>query len=178
LRIRHWSSLVIEIVYVVVNNHDEFNIYSWERASWYSQHCVASSVSYSKPAIQSFILDLIMHVQLLSILFFSSQGLASPLALPQGTGSGADSCPAKPLEPQTWTDLKIDDFLTSAAKNYIRTLTNNIQSLAASFGAPNFFCGLDKFCNAGQPCLPIQLLAWYVTSLRTLVARWNSNQFP
>jgi hypothetical protein len=103
-----------------------------------------------------------MHV-LCQILFFSViRTLASPLALPQGTGTGADSCAADPLEQKTWTDLKIDDFLATTAKTYPRTKSNNVQSLAASFGAPNFFCGLDKPCNAGQPCLPIKLPAWYV----------------
>ncbi|KAH8693311.1 hypothetical protein GQ44DRAFT_765283 [Phaeosphaeriaceae sp. PMI808] len=112
-----------------------------------------------------------MYLQSLILFYFSSQALTSPLALPQGTGAGADSCAAAPLEQKTWTDLKIDDFLVSTAKNYTRTKTNNVQSLAASFGAPNFFCGLDKFCNAGQPCLPIQLPAWYAT---LAIQNWNN----
>lgn len=86
--------------------------------------------------------------------------IASPVAIPQGTGTGADSCPAKELTPKTWTDLNIDGFLSAAAKNYTKTTTNNVQSLANFFGAPNFFCGLGSFCNAGQPCLPIDLPAW------------------
>jgi hypothetical protein len=103
-----------------------------------------------------------MHLPSLVLLYFTSQTLASPLAQPQGKGTGADSCAAAPLEQKTWTDLKIDDFLVTAAKTYPRTKNNNVQSLAASFGAPNFFCGLDSPCNAGQPCLPIKLPAWYV----------------
>jgi hypothetical protein len=103
-----------------------------------------------------------MHVPCQVFLFMTVYTLASPLALPQGSGTGADSCAADPLEQKTWIDLKIDDFLATTAKTYPRTKSNNVQSLAASFGAPNFFCGLDKPCNAGQPCLPIQLPAWYV----------------
>lgn len=86
--------------------------------------------------------------------------VASPVPFPQGTGTGADSCPSDELTPKTWTDLKIDEVLTDAAKNYTKTTTNNVQSLADFFGAPNFFCGLDNFCNAGQPCLPVQVPAW------------------
>ena len=104
-----------------------------------------------------------MHITNIILVYLSTVASASPMALPQGTGTGADSCPTSSLEPKTWTDLRIDDFLASAAKNYTRTTSNNVQSLAASFGAPNFFCGLDKFCNAGQPCLPIQPPAWYVS---------------
>ncbi|XP_014562452.1 hypothetical protein COCVIDRAFT_10862 [Bipolaris victoriae FI3] len=96
-----------------------------------------------------------------SLYIVLSVAFASPVASPQGVGNGADSCRVSALEPKTWTDLKIDDFLAAATKNYTRTTSNNVQSLAASFGAPNFFCGLDKFCNAGQPCLPIQPPAWY-----------------
>jgi hypothetical protein len=89
-------------------------------------------------------------LQPLLLLYLTGHTLASPLALLQGTSTGADSCAAAPLEQKTWTDLKIDHFLTTTAKTYKRTKENNVQSLAASFGAPNFFCGLDKACNAGQ----------------------------
>ncbi|KAH6673213.1 hypothetical protein B0J14DRAFT_701164 [Halenospora varia] len=103
----------------------------------------------------------------LSLLSTSS---ATPL--PQGTGTGADSCATKELTTTTWTDLKIDDFLKSwAASNVTATTTNNVQSLASSFGAPNFFCGLDNFCNAGQPCLPVELPAWYAM---VAIQNWNS----
>lgn len=103
-----------------------------------------------------------MRFSFLLLVGVASVISASPAPLPQGTGTGADSCASEALDPATWTKLKIDDFLATAAKNYTKTKTNNVQSLAASFGAPNFFCGLDNFCNAGQPCLPIQLPAWYV----------------
>jgi hypothetical protein len=103
-----------------------------------------------------------MLLKTLTLLYLTGHTLASPVALPQGTGAGADSCAADPLEQKTWTDLKIDEFLATAAKTYPRTKSNNVQSLAASFGAPNYFCGLEQSCNAGQPCLPIQLPAWYV----------------
>lgn len=106
-----------------------------------------------------------MRVQSLITLGFSSLTFGNPLPLPQGVGSGADSCPSDPLNADTWTKAKVDAFLVEAAGNYTRTDFNNIQSLADSFGAPNFFCGLDKFCNAGQPCLPITLPAWYALLL-------------
>ncbi|KAI8931852.1 hypothetical protein NX059_010758 [Plenodomus lindquistii] len=93
--------------------------------------------------------------------FGSAATFASPLPMPQGTGGGADSCPSDELSPKTWTDLNIDKVLADAAANYTKTQTNNVQAFADSFGAPNFFCGLDNFCNAGQPCLPVQPPAWY-----------------
>ena len=104
-----------------------------------------------------------MRYHTLCFFGIASLTLSSPTPFPQGTGAGADSCASEALDPATWTNLKIDDFLVEAAKYYTRTKTNNVQSLANSFGAPNFFCGLDNFCNAGQPCLPIKLPAWYVS---------------
>ncbi|KAH8706077.1 hypothetical protein GQ44DRAFT_753081 [Phaeosphaeriaceae sp. PMI808] len=112
-----------------------------------------------------------MRAQSLLLLGSVSLVLASPLARPQGVGQGADSCASDPLSVDTWNNLKIDDFLAKTAKNYTRTTTNNIQSLADSFGAPNFFCGLDRFCNAGQPCVPIQLPGWYAA---IAIQNWNN----
>lgn len=103
---------------------------------------------------------------------------ASPIALPQGTGSGADSCTTEALTADTWKSLNIDTFLKDwTAANVTAATTNNVQALASSFGAPNFFwydypakrkehhvltsrSGLDNFCNAGQPCLPVTTPAW------------------
>lgn len=74
-----------------------------------------------------------------SILFltsaFVSMVVASPL--PQA-GTGAESCDSEPLNADTWRKLKIDDHLKNAAKNLTST-SNNVQGLASSFGAPNFF---------------------------------------
>ncbi|KAI9047219.1 hypothetical protein LZ554_008673 [Drepanopeziza brunnea f. sp. 'monogermtubi'] len=98
--------------------------------------------------------------------------IATPLALPQGTGTGADSCPSDPLSKETWMSLKLDDFLLDTAKNLTVAPTNNVQAVADYYGAPNFFCGLDNFCNAGQPCLPVEIPAWYV-----MVAMQNWNNY-
>ncbi|CAG8962208.1 hypothetical protein HYFRA_00005261 [Hymenoscyphus fraxineus] len=99
---------------------------------------------------------------------------AFPLALPspQGLGTGADSCPSEALNNDTWIELDLDNFLLEAAHNITPAETNNVQALAEYFGAPNFFCGLDNFCNAGQPCLPVTTPAWYV-----MVAIQNWNQY-
>ncbi|KAL5604936.1 uncharacterized protein BROUX77_005122 [Berkeleyomyces rouxiae] len=94
---------------------------------------------------------------------------ANPIALPQNNGDGADSCSTEPLNEATWTKLKVDGFLNTTAQSLT---TNNVQGLASSLGAPNFFCGLDKFCNAGQPCLPVDLPGWYA-----LVAVQNYNSY-
>ncbi|KAH6676989.1 hypothetical protein F5X68DRAFT_246065 [Plectosphaerella plurivora] len=93
---------------------------------------------------------------------------ASPVAYPQ-TDGGATSCKSEALSEDTWTKLKVDDFLSSTAANLT---TNNVQGFASSLGAPNFFCGLDQFCNAGQPCLPVSLPGWYA-----LVAIQNYNSY-
>ncbi|EXK76077.1 hypothetical protein FOQG_19165 [Fusarium oxysporum f. sp. raphani 54005] len=84
----------------------------------------------------------------------------SAIPLPQ-SGTGADSCDSEPLTEDTWISLNIDQFLTDWTPNVTQAETNNVQALADSFGSPNFFCGIDQFCNAGQPCLPVKLPAWY-----------------
>ncbi|KAH8688914.1 hypothetical protein GQ44DRAFT_744878 [Phaeosphaeriaceae sp. PMI808] len=112
-----------------------------------------------------------MRVHNLLLLGSTSLVSATPMPKPQGVGQGADSCASDPLSVDTWNTLKVDDFLVEAVKSYTPTTTNNIQSLADSFGAPNFFCGLDKFCNAGQPCLPIKLPAWYAA---IAIQNWNN----
>jgi hypothetical protein len=62
------------------------------------------------------------------------------LAVPLAQTTGADSCPSELLTAATWDSLNIDTFLANwSAQNVTVTATNNIQSLAASFGAPNFF---------------------------------------
>ncbi|KAK7961947.1 uncharacterized protein PG986_002772 [Apiospora aurea] len=89
--------------------------------------------------------------------------------------TGATSCPAETLSADTWTKLDLDKFLAAWAKaNVTAAKSNNVQALAQSFGAPNFFCsrsGLDNFCNAGQPCLPVELPAWYGL---IAIQNWNS----
>ncbi|KAF6819229.1 hypothetical protein CMUS01_11762 [Colletotrichum musicola] len=105
-------------------------------------------------------------------LLWAFSAIASATPLPQGTGKGADSCPTDPLETATWTKLNLDKFMSDwVTANVTETKSNNVQALADSFGAPNFFCGLSSFCNAGQPCLPIQPPGWYAM---VAVQNWNS----
>lgn len=77
-----------------------------------------------------------MHFKATILLATLQLAAASPIAMPQGTGTGADSCPSEDLVAATWTKNKVDDVLASAAKNIS---TNNVQGLASSLGAPNFF---------------------------------------
>jgi hypothetical protein len=68
--------------------------------------------------------------------FWSS--LAAPSTLLQHRDT--TSCATEPLTADTWNSYGVDVFLASwSAVNVTVTPTDNVQSLAASFGAPNFF---------------------------------------
>lgn len=72
-------------------------------------------------------------------LSISAQVAALPSPVAQA-GTGAGSCPSEALTAETWTKLDIDKFLADwAAANVTNTGSNNVQALAQSFGAPNFF---------------------------------------
>ncbi|KAI6521292.1 hypothetical protein MCOR10_006021 [Pyricularia oryzae] len=94
--------------------------------------------------------------------------LALVAALPQSAPS--KECIADPLTTDTWVKLKLDDVMAKAGAK-VTVKENTVQGLAASLGAPNFFCGLDNFCNAGQPCSPVKLPDWYVL---VAMQNWNS----
>ncbi|WAQ91127.1 hypothetical protein PtA15_14A7 [Puccinia triticina] len=67
-------------------------------------------------------------------------------------------CDRKPLSPETWKELRIDDYL----RNYPGGLQVNLTVFAAQNSALNFECGLNLFCSAGQLCSPISGRAWWV----------------
>ncbi|WAR52101.1 hypothetical protein PtB15_1B540 [Puccinia triticina] len=67
-------------------------------------------------------------------------------------------CDRKPLSPETWKELRIDDYL----RNYPGGLEVNLTVFAAQNKALNFECGLNLFCSAGQLCSPINGRAWWV----------------
>ncbi|CAG8976983.1 hypothetical protein HYALB_00009777 [Hymenoscyphus albidus] len=99
---------------------------------------------------------------------------ANPIALPApDPRMGTSSCTIEPLIPDTRKKLHMDKWL----KNYVVSLGNitheeiNIQAFSESLGAPNFFCGLDRFCFAGQPCIPVKLPAWYALAA---IQTWNN----
>ncbi|KAH6692692.1 hypothetical protein F5X68DRAFT_229045 [Plectosphaerella plurivora] len=109
-----------------------------------------------------------MRFQSLLLTCAVSSVLASPL--PQATGN--DECKTEALNLDTWQKLGIEDYLTEwTTYNLSKVDSNAVQNLAASFGAPNFFCGLDSFCNAGQPCSPVKLPQWYAL---VAIQNWNS----
>ncbi|KAL0936862.1 uncharacterized protein CTRU02_209078 [Colletotrichum truncatum] len=72
------------------------------------------------------------------------------------------SCGEEQLSNETWIKNDIDAFLANASQHYTQYPTNNVQALAAYLGAPNFYCGVNEWCNAGQPCTPVGLPGWYV----------------
>ncbi|RSL52126.1 hypothetical protein CEP53_008182 [Fusarium sp. AF-6] len=103
--------------------------------------------------------------------FLLGLGLGS-VASPVPQTQAGDSCSAEPLEAATWESLDLDAFLqTWVTENLTEAATNNVQALSSSFGAPNFFCGLDAFCNAGQPCVPVDLPSWYIM---VAIQNWNN----
>ncbi|PBP24921.1 hypothetical protein BUE80_DR004151 [Diplocarpon rosae] len=113
-----------------------------------------------------------MRVQSVLLAAVAAIPIALATPVPAGTGDGTDSCKSEPLNIDTWKKLEMDRWLDQwAANNFTAASTNNVQALADSFGAPNMFCGLDKFCNAGQPCVPVDLPAWYAL---VAIQNWNS----
>lgn len=74
-----------------------------------------------------------------------SRGSASPVSLSTPLLKRADlfpaqTCTADTINKQTWQDFGMNIFLTAwSAVNVTVEDTNNVQSMAASFGAPNFF---------------------------------------
>ncbi|KAJ0159822.1 hypothetical protein CTA2_9042 [Colletotrichum tanaceti] len=83
---------------------------------------------------------------------------------------GAD-CEAGELSNATWVEKGLDAFLENASHQYTRYPTNNVQALAAYLGAPNFLCGVNAWCNAGQPCSPVTLPGWYALMA---IQGWNN----
>ncbi|KAH9445232.1 hypothetical protein MJO28_001175 [Puccinia striiformis f. sp. tritici] len=75
-------------------------------------------------------------------------------------------CKLKPLTPQTWATLQLDNHLQTFPGGHNITLSQ----YAASLGVPNFECGIGNACNAGQPCYPVPLPDWYILFA---VQQWN-----
>ncbi|KAH0425838.1 hypothetical protein CcaCcLH18_10707 [Colletotrichum camelliae] len=109
-----------------------------------------------------------MRISGLIQFFGLSLALASPL--PQSIESDK-TCKTEALTADTWKTLGVDKWFEDYAYNMTQGNSNNVQLFSSNFGAPNFFCGLDSFCNAGQPCLPVPLPAWYVL---VAMQNWNS----
>ncbi|KAF6809207.1 hypothetical protein CSOJ01_07085 [Colletotrichum sojae] len=106
-----------------------------------------------------------------SATLIAAFGLTTTFASPLPQSGGSTSCKTEDLTADTWNSLKMDDYIQKLGANITDTDGNTIQALAASQGAPNFFCGLDNFCNAGQPCVPVQLPGWYAL---VAIQNWNS----
>ncbi|KAK2001135.1 hypothetical protein LX36DRAFT_653634 [Colletotrichum falcatum] len=102
---------------------------------------------------------------------FMLQAVATPLSIRQITPQPVVSCPTKELSNTTWIEEDVDGFLALASQNYKQYPDNNIQALGTYLGAPNFFCGVNEFCNAGQPCLPATLPGWYALMG---IQQWNT----
>lgn len=77
-----------------------------------------------------------MHFRVNLIAMLSALQIAAATPVPQSNGGGATSCRSEALTENTWTKLKVDDFLQSSTANLT---TNNVQGFASSLGAPNFF---------------------------------------
>ncbi|KAL3293023.1 hypothetical protein RB213_014522 [Colletotrichum asianum] len=110
------------------------------------------------------------HIIATCVALLMSETVATPvpvsnndISLPRPTilDTRQATCEAKALSNQTWIEEDVDGFLANASQHYIQYPDNNIQALGAYLGAPNFFCGVNEWCNAGQPCSPVQLPGWY-----------------
>lgn len=78
-----------------------------------------------------------------------------------------DECMSRPLSPQLWTELGLNEFLL----NYPGGDTLTLPQLADRVNLTNFDCGIEKPCYADQLCQPVRGKEWYI-----LVAaqEWNA----
>ncbi|POW14483.1 hypothetical protein PSTT_02983, partial [Puccinia striiformis] len=67
-------------------------------------------------------------------------------------------CEHKPLTPQSWRELGIDEYL----RTYPKGLEINLTVFAGEHKGLNFDCGLNHFCSAGQLCSPISGREWWI----------------
>ncbi|KZL83071.1 hypothetical protein CI238_09311 [Colletotrichum incanum] len=81
------------------------------------------------------------------------------------------NCEPGELSNRTWIEQNVDAFLANASQHYTEYPYDNIQALGAYLGAPNFFCGVNTWCNAGQPCSPVTLPGWYALMA---IQGWNN----
>ncbi|PLW13985.1 hypothetical protein PCANC_18122 [Puccinia coronata f. sp. avenae] len=77
-----------------------------------------------------------------------------------------EQCKLKPLTPQTWATLQLDNYL----QTYPGGANITLSEYASSKGTPNFQCGIGNGCNAGQPCYPVPITDWYILFA---VQQWN-----
>ncbi|KNZ56411.1 hypothetical protein VP01_240g5 [Puccinia sorghi] len=77
-----------------------------------------------------------------------------------------ERCKLKPLTPQTWATLQLDNYL----EKYPGGANITLSQYASAHGMPNFQCGIGNECNAGQPCYPAAPPDWYILFA---VQQWN-----
>lgn len=78
--------------------------------------------------------------------------------IPPPAVNWSDPCAIVPIQPDTWAQLKLDDYLA----NYPGGQNMSLGEFASSRGVDNFVCGIGETCNAGQPCFPIKGPDWEV----------------
>ncbi|EFP76598.2 uncharacterized protein PGTG_02059 [Puccinia graminis f. sp. tritici CRL 75-36-700-3] len=82
-------------------------------------------------------------------------------------------CQPKPLSPQTWKELKLDEYI----KTYPKALEINLDEFARQNNALNFVCGLNQFCSAGQLCSPISGRAWWVLAAMEQLTMYQNSLY-
>ncbi|KAG0152020.1 hypothetical protein CROQUDRAFT_71345 [Cronartium quercuum f. sp. fusiforme G11] len=83
------------------------------------------------------------------------------------SGQSLDTkCETGPISQKTWTDLKIDSYLSDGKSWNNSTL----EEYAKSVRANNFRCGIGQQCMIGQICSPVQAPDWHVLYA---VQEWN-----
>lgn len=110
----------------------------------------------SVPLIAAAAMSVLHLVAATPVLHQAAAAASSAAPVPGKNGSmslpatGAQSCPAETLSADTWTKLNLDKFLAAWVKaNVTAAKSNNVQALAQSFGAPNFFWYVPIFADQG-----------------------------
>lgn len=77
------------------------------------------------------------------------------------------ACKAVPLTPDTWNQLKLNDYL----QKYPGGDKLTVIDFATKLNMTNFVCGIGGSCNAGQPCYPLSSQDWFILFS---IQQWNS----
>ncbi|KAG0145588.1 hypothetical protein CROQUDRAFT_45594 [Cronartium quercuum f. sp. fusiforme G11] len=93
--------------------------------------------------------------------------LILPHSRPHNISETKSQCTPRPLTPELWKELKLDEYL----RTYPFGESLPLEAYAEKVGAMNFVCGIGKSCDASQICMPVSAPDWYIL---VAVQNWNS----